>query len=120
MAKNKSGKYSPYHSGIIKGIFKGMTIEEIAKDISCSRSTVSYHIKSLYEKYKAKTRCDFILNVFAEIIDKYKLTIDKKDIQIDFLKTKIKKMQRIMEKLDENKNSPNALNRIMLEAKECI
>lgn len=117
--KNKE-KFSPYHSGIIKGIFKGMTISQIACEMCCSVSTVSYHINSLYAKYKAKTRVEFIINVFAEIVEKYKVTIDKKDIQISALLGKYKKLKVLLGEIIENKNSSTRFEKTLSEAKKYL
>ena len=95
LLKSKDNKLSSSESLIVKCIFKGMTIAQIAKQIHCSQSCVSYHLNSLYTKYKAKNRNEFILSVFGEIIDNYKSLIDLKNSKLSYLlaqNAKLKKM----------------------------
>ena len=101
MPKKENDKLSDNQSLIVKYIFKGMTIAQIAKQIHCSQSCVSYHINSLYVKYKAKTRSEFILSVFGEIIDNYKSLIDLKNSKIAYL-------------LDQNAKLKNILSNLMI------
>lgn len=99
MLKNPKDKLSDNQSLIVKCIFKGMTIAQIAKKIHCSQSCISYHINSLYAKYKSKNRSEFILSVFSEIIDNYKSLIDLKNSKISYLLSQNSKLKKIISSL---------------------
>ena len=52
MSDKAKDKLSENQSLIVKCVFKGMTIAQIAKKIHCSQSSISYHLNILYSKYK--------------------------------------------------------------------
>ena len=120
MLKKTDEKLSENQSLIVKCIFKGMTIAQIAKQIHCSQSCVSYHISSLYEKYKAKTRSEFILTVFAQIVDNYKSLIDLKNSKVTYLLAQNNKLKKILANLLDDEKTPDDHNYWVLEAKKCL
>lgn len=107
---------SENQSKIVKYLFKGMTIPQIAKELCCSRSCVSYHINALYSKYKAKNRSEFILSVFGDILDKYKNAFEK--TQAKFISKEIEnnELKKIIKALISNLNNPINLENIIVQA----
>lgn len=120
MFKKTDGKLSINQSLIVKCIFKGMSIAQIAKQIHCSQSCVSYHIKALYKKYKAKTRSEFILSVFGEIIDNYKSLIDLKNSKITYLLTLNTKLKKILFNLTKDTKNSDTQEYWISEAKKIL
>ncbi|MBQ4646492.1 MAG: helix-turn-helix transcriptional regulator [Candidatus Gastranaerophilales bacterium] len=120
MLKKSDKALSENHSKIVKCIFKGMTIAQIAKEMYCSQSCVSYHISSLYAKYKAKTRSEFILSVFGEIMDKYKSLIDLKNSKIIYLNKQNINIKKILEGLIINQENKEAFEYWVLQAQKYI
>lgn len=120
MLKNSDRNLSENQSKIVKCIFRGMSITQIAKVIGCSTSCVSYNINSLYEKYKAKTRSDFILSVFGQIVDRYKSLIKLKNAKISYLSNKNKQLQEILLKLLDHKNNSDTYEYWVSEAKKLL
>ena len=62
---------------LTKCIFRGFTIPQMAQAMKISKSTVSYKMKKIFKKYNAKTRLEFAINVFSEILDKTKRELEK-------------------------------------------
>lgn len=120
MSKKQDDKLSENQSLIVKCIFKGMTIAQIAKQIHCSQSCVSYHINSLYTKYKAKTRSEFILSVFNEIVDNYKSLIDLKNSKIIYLSAQNAKLKNILSNLVLWEKNPDTYKFWVSEAKKYL
>ena len=120
MLKKADRNLSENQSKIVKCIFKGMSIAQIAKEMYCSQSCVSYHINSLYSKYNAKTRSEFILSVFGEIIDNYKSLIDLKNSKILYLASQNVKLKKIIQGLLNYNNKSDDLEYWSSEAKKYI
>lgn len=98
------------HTQLAKYIFKGMTVSQIAQTMHCSKSTAMYQINLLYSKYNAKTRNEFFLNVFSEIIDNYKRMLEEKNEKITSLEKNNSEVKSLLKVLFENKNNPGAFN----------
>lgn len=120
MSKKSDGKLSENQSKIVKCIFKGLSLAQIAKEMFCSQSCISYHVNSLYAKYNAKNRSEFILSVFSEILDNYKSLLDLKNSKIAYLVAQNKKLKRVILGLLENKNKSDAFEYWASEAKNCF
>ncbi|MBR5304032.1 MAG: ArsR family transcriptional regulator [Candidatus Gastranaerophilales bacterium] len=120
MSDKAKDKLSENQSLIVKCVFKGMTIAQIAKKIHCSQSSISYHLNILYSKYKAKTRNEFILSVFGEIIDNYKSLIDLKNSKIEYLFAQNNKLKKILNNLTNKNNTSDMQEYWISEAKKYI
>lgn len=105
---------------IAKCILKGMTISQIAKKMCCSHSAVSYQINILYSKYNSKSRNDFILRVFSEIIDNYKKQIEQKNERIRALESDMEEVRNILFLLSTNRNNPGVFDYWAQEGKKYI
>ena len=105
---------------VAKFIFKGMTISQMAKSLCCAQSTISYHINLLYSKYKVKSRHDFILKVFGEIIENYKRMIEIKNNKISNLEREMDEIKNILNLLSDNRNDPSIFDYWAQEAKKYI
>ncbi len=81
MKKNLRDRIMREHRFIAKCIFQGLTIAQIAKKLGCSESTVSNRLNSLFKKYKAKNRFEFIISVFGQIIENQKILYNKIEVE---------------------------------------
>lgn len=102
MRKVFKDKLVEEHKLITKCIFRGLTIAQIAEKLNYSQSTVSNRMNSLFEKYSAKTRFEFILSVFGEVIGENKNQIYKRDLKISKLCEEISELTTILSSLVEN------------------
>lgn len=84
------------HKQLTKLIFQGKTITQIAQEMNYSRATASNHIYALYEKYEAKNRLEFVINVLAKVIQKYKASELGFEAEIQTLKDKINELNKIL------------------------
>ena len=105
MQKNICSRFTKEHIDVAKYIFKGLTISEIASRMNCSKSNVSYKMNALFSKYKVKNRLQFTISVFSEILDKNKLLIDSKNLELAKLEVKFEKLQETAQKLIKHKNN---------------
>lgn len=105
---------------IAKCIFKGMTITQMAKSLHCAKSTISYQINILYQKYRAKSRHDFILKVFGEIIENYKKMVEEKNDRIFTLEREIEEIKNILQILSCNRNNPSVFDYWSQETKKFL
>ena len=117
---NKSINQQDDQLQIVKCIFKGMTIPQMANNLHCSKSTISYQINLLYSKYKAKSRNEFILNVFMEIISNYKRMLNEKNERIQLLEKDIEEIKNMLLLLSSNRNNPGVFDYWSQEAKRYI
>lgn len=120
MKKKKENTLSNQHFKLVKCIFQGMTIPQIAQNMCCSQSCISYHLNQLYSKYKAKGRNEFVLNVFGEIIDNYKNTISQKEESETSLQKQIENSKKILKGLILNKKNPELFEYWSLEAQKFL
>ena len=90
------------HKLITKCIFSGLTIAQIANKLNYSQSTVSNRMNSLFEKYNAKTRFEFILSVFGEVLGENKNKIYKREAKIAKLSDEIYQLTSILSAINEN------------------
>ena len=118
MKQNSENKFSQQHSQLVKYIFQGLTIPQIAKNMYCSESCVSYHLKQLYEKYKVKTRSEFILSIVTEILENYKIQVFEKETQEEILNKENEKFKKIMSGLILNKNKSEHFEYWVQEARK--
>ena len=102
MKKVYNKKLMEEHKLITKCIFSGLTIAQIAKKLNYSQSTVSNRMNSLFEKYSAKTRFEFILSVFSEVINENKNKILKRDAKIEKLSDEILQLTIILKSIINN------------------
>lgn len=105
---------------IVKCIFKGMTISEIAQKMCCSDSTVSYQINLLYAKYKAKNRSEFMLSVFSGIIDDYKKLLSQKIEENLVFQKESDEIKNILYFIAQNRDNPIALDYWIQETKKYL
>jgi len=120
MKETLNNKLSKQHFCLVKCIFKGMTIPQMAEKICCSQSSVSYHLNQLYTRYKAKNRNEFILTIFGEIIDNYKTTITDKEVKEFFLKKEIEILKKVLKNLIINKKNSELFEYWTLEAQKYL
>lgn len=120
MKKQFSEKLDKDQVRIAKFIFKGLTIAQMAKELNCSQSAVSYRMNSLLKKYNSKSRFDFILSVLGEIIDNHKQKLDHEVNCNVFLKMRNRKANEILSGIVNSK--PNSEGSIywLLEAKKYL
>ena len=90
------------HKLITKCIFSGLTIAQIANKLNYSQSTVSNRLNGLFEKYNAKTRFEFILSVFSEVLGENKNQIYKRDLKISKLNDEVSELTTILSQIVEN------------------
>jgi len=64
-------------------IMKGMTLKQIALKLDCAKSSASYKTRKLFKEWNAADRHEFVVNIFAKIIEKYKREIAKLREQIN-------------------------------------
>ncbi len=86
------------HGIVAKLIFKGYKIDEIAKELNYSKSTVRNRINDLFKKYNAKNMVDFILGVMGEIIENNKILIAAQEEKIRSMSQKIEKLEGELKK----------------------
>lgn len=120
MQNTIDGNQSNEQLQIAKCIFKGMTISQMSKLLNCAKSTISYQINLLYQKYKAKSRHDFILKVFGEIIENYKRIVQEKNDRIYSLEREIEEIRNILKLLSCNRNNLSVFDYWIQEAKKFL
>ena len=120
MYKKTKINLSENQSRIVKCIFKGMTIPQIASELSRSQSCISYHINLLYEKYKAKNRSEFVLSVFGDILDRYKNAFEKLQSEIISLKSQNSEMKKIIKALMLAKDNQDCFEDTILQAEKYL
>ncbi len=98
------------HKLITKCIFSGLTIAQIANKLNYSQSTVSNRMNSLFEKYNAKTRFEFILSVFGEVLGENKNKIYKREAKIAKLSDEIYQLTSILSAIIENFDDKKTCN----------
>lgn len=115
MKRNLKEKTMRENKLITKCIFHGLTTAQIARLLNYSQSTVSKRLAGLFDKYSAKTRCEFILGVLGEVIDKNNLTLDAKRLEVDILNEKIDALKSLFGKMKKNKDNLKELRNGLLE-----
>lgn len=107
MTKNTRLEFELEQNEIIKFIFKGFSSAQIASKMNYSRSTISYRINLLFEKYKVTNRREFILVLVSKLLFKKKQIILKNQQLIDFLLHENSELKNILLKVYQNcKNIP--------------
>lgn len=122
MVKNLRKTREKEERKIIKFIFEGCSNSEIAKALNYSRSTISYRLNTIFEKYYVKTRHELILAIVAKLTAKNKEIILKQEFLIDELKEQIKKRDLILKNIifdfeNTKKTNKNSLQNRINEAK---
>ena len=107
MKKVYNKKLLEEHKLITKCIFSGLTIAQIAKKLNYSQSTVSNRMNSLFGKYSAKTRFEFILSVFGEVINENKNKILKREAKIEELSSENLQLITVLKSIVENFDKKN-------------
>jgi len=79
MSKTSLNEINSEQKKLTKCIFAGLTIKQIAKQLGCSKSAVSYKMTKLFQIYNTNTRLDFVMAVFGEILNKTKKELKEKD-----------------------------------------
>ncbi len=120
MKKVYNKKLMEEHKLITKCIFNGYTIAQIAKKLNYSQSTVSNRMNSLFEKYSAKTRFEFILSVFGEVVNENKDKILKKDAKIEQLSNEVFQLTTILKSLIHNVDDKKNLTFWLKKGKEFL
>lgn len=67
-------------------ILKGLTLKQIAKELHCAKSTISYKANKLFKEFNAKDRHEFVVNIFTNIITRYKNQITKLQQELEIYK----------------------------------
>lgn len=104
MPKITNKKLLNEQSFITKCIFKGMSNEQIAKELKYSTSTISNRMTVLFKKYNAKTRFEFVLGILAEVIKNHKNIINKTEDEIERLNERIEKAETILLNIIKSEN----------------
>ena len=120
MKKVYNKKLIEEHKLITKCIFNGLTIAQIAKKLNYSQSTVSNRLNGLFEKYNAKTRFEFILSVFGEVVNENKDKILKKDAKIEQLSNEVFQLTTILKSLIHNVDDKKNLTFWLKKGKEFL
>ncbi len=68
---------------ITRCILKGMTLKQIAQELHCAKSSISYKTKKLFQDFNASDRHEFVINIFTKMITQYKNQIDKLQEEIE-------------------------------------
>ncbi len=118
MYESMNEKYKHEHKIITKCIFQGLTIAQIAKKLCCSQSTVSNRMNTLFEKYNAKTRFEFVLGVMGEIVRNNKLILKEHAYEIEDLKSKVDDLTTILTNIIVNKNNKESFEYWINEAQD--
>lgn len=118
MYESMKEKYKHEHRIITKYIFQGLTIAQIAKKLSCSQSTVSNRMNTLFEKYHARTRFEFVLGVLGEIIRNNKLILREHTYEIEDLKSQLEDLTTILTNIILNKNNKKSFDYWIGEAQD--
>ena len=118
MEKSLEYNLSRNSSRIVKFIFKGLTVTQMANELNCSRSNVSYHIKTLYKKYRATSRSEFILSVFGKILDTHKTTILKLKAENEKYFNENEDLKKLIYNLLLNRKNPENLRFWLSEIKK--
>ena len=104
------------HKIITKCIFEGLTIALIAGKMNYSQSTVANRMNTLFKKYCAKTRIQFVMGVMGEIIEVNKTTIAQKNDEIKKLEEKLFKTQSVLSSFVQAVSQKKDCERILPEA----
>ena len=72
MATKKQEEYIKEQKILTKCIFEGKSLIEISNIMHKAKSSISYKLAKLFKKYNAKNRHEFIVNMFCDVIEKYK------------------------------------------------
>lgn len=98
---------------LIKCILKGMSLEETAKLMSCSKSCVSYKTLKLLKLFDVKTKFDFTIKIFSDILNKNKKEIKQKNVEINTLKQELAKIKRLIKEIISTFSNKNEILNIM-------
>ncbi|MBR1616915.1 hypothetical protein IJ670_02070 [bacterium] len=91
-------------------ILKGYSIEKTAQILYCSKSCVSYRTANLLRIIGVKTKFEFIIKIFSEILSKNKNEIKEKNKEIDILRKELNKLNRLLKQIILNiENKDNVL-----------
>ncbi len=96
MKKNLKQELLNERKLIAKCIFRGLTIAQIAKVLNYSSSTVSNRMTELFRAYNAKTRNEFIIKAFGEIIENKSMLLEEKNKKIERLSKEIERLKTII------------------------
>lgn len=111
-------KHAIEHKLITKCIFQGLTIAQIADKMHCSQSTVSNRMSTLFEKYNAKTRFEFVLGVLGEIIRNNKIVVEQNSCEIEDLKSQLEDLTSILTNIILNMNNKESFEYWIKAAKD--
>lgn len=82
---------------ITKLMLEGYTTSAMAKKLNYSKSTISSRIKYLFNKYEVKTRTQYIVAIFGEILKEHKIRHEIYEKNIKRLKNEIKSLKEQLE-----------------------
>lgn len=82
---------------ITKLMLEGYTTSAMAKKLNYSKSTISSRIKYLFNKYEVKTRTQYIVAIFGEILKEHKIRQEIYEKNIKRLKNEIKSLKEQLE-----------------------
>jgi len=120
MKKDFKKKLAFEHKVITKCIFSGLTIAQIAKKLNYSQSTVSNRMNSLFEKYSARTRFEFILSVFSDVINQNKQVNEQFGRKIQQLSEENERLTSVLSNIVKNMDDTKACRFWIKNGKELL
>ena len=105
---------------LIKYIFLGLTNEQIAKRLNCSKSGVSYKICQLFNKYKVKNSLGFIMVFSKEIVKKNRAIILKAKEKIEMLEKRNCKLKNSIAQIVASKHDSKAMEFYLSQAEKLL
>lgn len=109
MDKTGSSKLSPEYKKITKYILQGLSRSEIAEKMNFSISSISNRINILFAKFHVKTKHEFIINIFQEIINEKQNIINSKEEAIRNNCLELEKLKYYLKNIIEFKENKNKL-----------
>lgn len=90
MASKKKKKILDEEKILTKCVFEGKTLVEISNILHKAKSSISYKLVKLFKRYNAKNRHEFIINIFCDVIEKYKKQLKEKNMELELLYKELK------------------------------
>jgi len=100
-------------------IFEGLTIKDISEKLSYSRSTVCFKLKKLFKQYKVRTKNEFIIAIFSEIVKDKKNKLKNALLKIEELQILNEKLKKALSNIITNQNKKDFTQAIK-EAKSLL
>lgn len=120
MTKKTLKKFEQEQKTITKYIFNGLSTGEIAKKMNYSRSTISYRINMLFEKYYAANRLEFVITILAQVIESHKVKINENKRIIDNLASDLEVYRTLLKNIVSDYKKDNSLHHWINEANSLL